>query len=120
MKDPELDILVKELETTRDMSIAAFDGVSRALGFLLPGMDLPNAEHIVLTDQAILIADDAYPNWSIHIRGRANDSDGHWQCTLRETDSRDSDAAIGIGRSPVLGQAILAAVIRLAMVQKIG
>jgi hypothetical protein len=37
---------------------------------------------------------------------------------LRENDSRDSDAAIGIGRSPVLGQAILAAVMRLAMSQK--
>lgn len=118
MKDPELDILIKELETTRDMSIADFDGVSHALGFLLPDANLPSIDRIAITDHAILIADDAYPNWSIHIRGRANDADGHWRCTLRESDSRDSDAAIGIGRSPVLGQAILAAVIRLAMAQK--
>jgi hypothetical protein len=65
-----------------------------------------------------LIADDAYPNWSIHIRGRANDRDGRWRCTLRENDNRDSDAVIGIGWSPVLGQAVLAAVIRLTMAQK--
>lgn len=118
MKDPELDILIKELETTRDISIAEFDGVVHALGFLLPEITLPTNGPIGTTDQAILIADDAYPNWSIHIRGRANDRDGHWRCTLRENDSRDSDAAIGIGRSPVLGQAILAAVMRLAMAQK--
>ena len=118
MKDPELDILIKELETARDISIADFDGVVHALAFLLPNMAVPPADRIGTTDQAILIADDAYPNWSIHIRGRANDRDGHWHCTLRENDSRDSDAAIGIGRSPVLGQAILAAVIRLAMAQK--
>lgn len=118
MKDPELDILIKELETDRDMSIADFDGVAHAIGFLLPDVALPGADLLGTTDQAILIADDAYPNWSIHIRGRANDADGHWRCTLRESDSRDSDAAIGTGRSPVLGQAMLAAVIRLAMAQK--
>ncbi len=118
MKDPELDILIKELETVRDISIAEFDGVVHALAFLLPNATLPAADQVGMTDQAILIADNAYPNWSIHIRGRTNDRDGHWHCTLRENDSRDSDAAIGIGRSPVLGQAILAAVMRLAMAQK--
>ncbi|MFO8126910.1 hypothetical protein [Yoonia sp.] len=118
MKDPELDVLIKELETSRDMSIADFDGVIHALEFLLPEVETPGPDRIGTTDQAILIADDAYPDWSVHIRGRANDRDGHWHCTLREDDSRDSDAVIGTGRSPVLGQAVLAAVIRLAMAQK--
>ena len=118
MKDPELDILIKQLESARDISIADFDGVLHALAFLLPQAALPSPENLRATDAAILIADEAYPNWSIHIRGRTNDRDGHWQCTLRENDSRDSDAAIGTGRSPVLAQAILAAVIRLAMTQK--
>jgi hypothetical protein len=118
MKDPELDILIKELETTRDMSIAEFDGVLHALAYLLPQTTLPSAENLSNTDAAMLFADEAYPNWSIHIRGRTNDRDGHWHCTLRENDSRDSDAAIGIGRSPVLAQAVLAAVMRLAMAQK--
>jgi hypothetical protein len=118
MKDPELDILIKELETRRDISVADFDGMLHALAFLLPNVALPQADRLGTTDQAILIADAAYPNWSIHVRGRTNDRDGHWHCTLRENDNRDSDAAIGIGRSPVLGQAVLAAVMRLAMSQK--
>lgn len=118
MKDPELDILINNLESNREMSIADLDGVVHALGFLRPDVALPTADHIRKTDQIILVADEAYPNWSIHIRGRANDTDGHWRCTLRENDSRDSDAVIGSGRSPVLGQAVLAAVIRLAMAQK--
>ena len=118
MKDPDLDILITELETTRNISIAEFDGVLHALAFLLPQVNLPPADRVGTADQAILIADEAYPNWTVHIRGRANDRDGHWRCTLRENDSRDSDAAIGVGRSPVLGQAILAAVMRLAMAQR--
>ena len=118
MKDPELEILINELETDADISAASFDGVLHALAFLLPNVTLPSADRVSTTDHAILIADEAYPNWSIHIRGRTNDRDGHWHCTLRETDSRDSDAVIGTGRSPVLGQAVLAALIRLAMAQK--
>lgn len=115
MKDPELDVLIKELETSRGMSVAEFDGVAHALAFLLPDLKMPDASHIGTADHAMLIADQAYPDWSILIRGLTNDRDGHWSCRLHEPDSEN---AVGIGRSPVLAQAILAAVIRLAMAQK--
>lgn len=121
MKDPELDILIAELEKQDDMTVADFDGIIHALAFLLPQTVDPqkvSAERINSTDQAMLIADHAFPNWAVHIHGRANDKDGHWRCTLRENDRHDSDAVIGTGRSPILGQAILAAVIRLAMALK--
>ncbi len=120
MKDPELDILIDELETRADMPIADFEGVVNALVYLLPGgvPDSARPERIATTDGAILVADDAYPNWAVHIHGRANDRDGHWRCTLREGDSRDNDAVIGSGRSPVLSQAILAALLRLSMILK--
>ncbi|PUB13608.1 hypothetical protein [Yoonia sediminilitoris] len=118
MKDPELDILIEELEKRTDLTVADFDGVSHGLGFLLPELaetNLLDAAHIGTSDSAMHIADKAFPNWAVHIHGRANDKNGHWRCTLRESDSRDNDAVIGRGRSPVLGQAILAATMRLAM-----
>ncbi|GHE85952.1 hypothetical protein GCM10016455_01580 [Aliiroseovarius zhejiangensis] len=120
MKDPELDILIEELETQADMPIADFAGAVHALRFLLPGQigQEVTAERISTTDGALLVADDAYPNWAVSIHGRANDRDGHWRCSLRENDARDNDEAIGIGRSPVLAQAILAAVLRLSMIFK--
>ncbi len=118
MKDPEIDLLIEQLETRGDLSIAELDGVIGALDFLLDDKTPRNVAtplRVGTTDGAMLIADAAYPNWSVHIRGRANDKDGHWHCVLREDDARDSDAAIGSGRSPVLAQAILAAVLRLSM-----
>ncbi|WP_299649259.1 hypothetical protein [uncultured Tateyamaria sp.] len=117
MRDPELDILIEALETRSDLSIADLDGVYNALTFLLPGRvpETANAQQISTADGAMLIADGAFPNWVVHIQGQANDRDGHWRCTLRESDARDNDAVIGRGRSPVLGQAILAAVLRLGM-----
>ena len=118
VKDPELSILIEELETRSDLSVADFDGVARGLSFLfsdreslanLTANDVSGAEH------AIHIADLAFPNWSVNIHGRANEKDGNWRCSLRESDARDNDAVIGIGGSPVLSQAILAATMRLAM-----
>jgi hypothetical protein len=120
MKDPELDLLIDRLETQGDLAVAEFDGAVHALDFLLPGK-VPagaTAERISTTDGILQVADDAYPNWAVHIHGRANDHDGHWRCTLRESESRDNDAAIGAGRSPVLAQAILAAVLRLSKTLK--
>ena len=120
MQDPELDILIDELETRADMPVADFSGVIHALEFLLPGKidESVTVERIATTDGALHVADDAYPNWSVNIHGRANDRNGHWRCTLRESEIRDNDAVMGAGRSPVLSQAILAAVLRLSMMLK--
>lgn len=118
LKDKELALLIEELETSADMPIADFEGVLNALRFALPehvSADL-RPERLANTDGALEVADDAYPNWGVHIHGRANDRDGHWRCTLRHDGFRDNDSAIGSGRSPVLAQAILAAVLRLAMI----
>ena len=120
MKEPELDLLIEELEGRAAMSVAEFEGVVHALEFLLPDNAVKGltAQRICSTDGAIHVADDAYPNWAVNIHGRANDRNGHWRCTLREDDNRDNDAAMGIGRSPVPAQAVLAAILRLAMRQK--
>lgn len=118
MDTKEFDVLLDQLETKSDMTVADFSAVVQALHYLLPddvAAEAQLAGRLNETDDAMLIADHAFPNWSVNIHGRANDHDGHWRCTLREDDSRDSDKAIGIGRSPVLSQAVLAAVMRLAM-----
>jgi hypothetical protein len=118
INDPELDQIIKELETDPEMPIADFEGVLNALRFVLPD-SIPESlrpESLATTDGTLLVADDAYPDWAVRIHGRANDRDGHWHCTLRRNDSRDNDAAIGSGRSPVLAQAILASLLRLARI----
>ncbi len=123
MKNPELDLLIEELETRTDLTVADFDGVAHALTFLLPeavGAEQNLAGHLGATDTAMHVADQSFPNWNVHIRGRANDKDGHWRCMLRESEGLDNDSIIGSGRSPVLAQAILAATLRLAMALKKG
>ncbi|MDU8911632.1 hypothetical protein [Aestuariicoccus sp. MJ-SS9] len=118
LDDDEIGLLLTSLETRNDLSVAELDGVGHALAFLLKDrFDAKRgaAANLGSTEEALHIADEAFPNWSFTIHGRANDRDGHWRCTMRENETFDSDAIIGTGRSPVLSQAIVAAVIRLAM-----
>ncbi len=121
MKDPELEIIINELECQVDLTVADYDGIAHALTFLLPEVAPIGANFnrdISTADGAMLVVDRAYPNWNVNIHGRANDQDGHWRCTLRKNDGRDNDVAIGSGRSPVLAQAILAAVLKLTAILK--
>ncbi|MFZ7091375.1 hypothetical protein [Primorskyibacter sp. 2E233] len=121
LNDQELDLLLNLLETRTDLSVAELDGVGHALAFLLKDRfdkRRGTPENLGNTQEAIHIADEAYPNWVISLHGRANDRDGHWRCSLRETDAFDEDSMIGAGRSPALAQAILAAVMRLAMMER--
>jgi hypothetical protein len=117
MSDAELDVLIDRLETRNDLTAGDMAAVALALGHLRPDVVTdPSATARVIddTDGAMHVADLAYPNWSVAVHGRANDRDGHWRCTLREGDVRDSDRVIGSGHSPVLSQAVLAALLRLA------
>jgi len=121
MQNAELDILIEDLETNAHLSLAEYDGIAYALAFLLPEAvpdEIMAPVQISTTDGAVHVADVAYPNWAVHIHGRANDKNGNWRCTLRESDMRDNDSVIGTGKSPVLSQAILAAVLRLAATRK--
>ncbi len=118
LDDDEIALLLSRLETHNDLSVAELDGVHHALAFLLGDrMDGKRSapQHLNDAEDVLHIANTAYPDWVINIHGRADDRDGHWRCSLRKGDTFDSDAVIGHGRSPVLAQAILAAVIRLAM-----
>ena len=119
MNEPELNILIENLETRADLSIAEFEGVLQALNLLLPDA-IPSetsAQSLDTTDGAIAVAVTAYPGWDINIHGRATPRQGHWQCSLRENDDRDNDAAIGLGKSMRAGQSVLAAVMRLSMIR---
>lgn len=118
MEKEQLNTVIDMLEKQHNLTVADFDEVVQAMHHILPddvALGIGLAERLNHTDDAMLIADHTFPNWTVNIRGRTNQKDGHWRCTMRENDQRDSDANIGIGKSPVLSQAILAAVMRLAI-----
>lgn len=116
MKDEELENLIEQLENRNDLSPADYDDIANALHYLVPDrfaetQDLD--QHIETLDGALRCVSRAYPNWMVDLHGSAGSKDGHWRCTLREDDTADDDAAIGLGHAAVPSHAVLAALFRL-------
>jgi len=74
-------------------------------------------EDLASTEMALHLTDLIVPGWTIQLRGKAIEPDGHWSCTLRSSGSRDSDEYIGRGQAPTLTSAILAATLRVIAFQ---
>lgn len=119
MKDRELEILIEQLEQRDDLSSADYDGIVKALHYLLPdrfasARDLDR--HVDTLDGALRCVSQAYPQWTVDIHGTAGAKGGHWRCTLREGDTADNDAAIGSGHASEPSRAVLAALFRLTAI----
>ncbi|MEO0703877.1 MAG: hypothetical protein AAFY80_17200 [Pseudomonadota bacterium] len=65
------------------------------------------------TDRVLALVYDVLPGWTINMKGKAWQPNGHWVCSLRKTSNRDSDELIGIGRGPTLPHSLFAALLRV-------
>jgi len=85
-----------------------------------PDSDFSDAASLMNIDQteAVLhLVEEHLPEWTITLKGRADEIDGDWHCFLRRSDTRDNDAIIGSGSGPRLALAILAAVLKASMLK---
>jgi hypothetical protein len=91
--------------------------VARALRASFPGASSasPIPDDIANSTDAIVAQVIAVlPGWHFSIHGRARTDTGAWRCTLRRSEVRDDDEAIGVGEANSLNLAILAALLRVA------
>ncbi|MDU8945509.1 hypothetical protein [Ovoidimarina sediminis] len=65
------------------------------------------------TDQLLSLVHLVLPGWTVSLKGKAWQPNGHWVCSLRKTSSRDSDEFIGVGRAPTVPHALLGALLRV-------
>lgn len=66
--------------------------------------------------EAVLhLIDQCLPHWSIQLTGKAEEPDGHWRCSLRETRRSDEDEFLGVGAGPTVALALLQALLRVAL-----
>jgi hypothetical protein len=91
--------------------------VARALRASFPGAASagPIPDEITTSTDAVLAQVIAsLPGWHFSIHGRARTDTGAWRCSLRRSEVRDDDEAIGVGEANALNLAILAALLRVA------
>jgi hypothetical protein len=88
----------------------AFDVVEARL----PALDKAMIRNGALgeTDAVLMIIAHALPGWSIVLHGTASEARPDWTCTLRRSDRRDDDPALGVARGPKLGNVLIAALLR--------
>jgi hypothetical protein len=86
--------------------------VREAIRKVRPDLAVEDAE-LCSVETLLHFVDRVVPGWTILLRGKALEADGHWRCTLREDVSRDSDEYIGVGKGACLSSAILAATLRV-------
>ncbi len=99
-----------------ELEVAVLDGMNAAY----PGKAVwaaHQASPLEATDEVLRLVDTVLPNWSISLTGLANDEDGRWTCTLRETGVLDNDEMIGVGKAPSISLAIIAAILNISILR---
>lgn len=61
------------------------------------------------------VVDSVLPTWTIQLTGKAMEPNGHWRCSLRRSRGNDEDELIGLGSGAVVGLALVAALLHVAM-----
>ena len=79
--------------------------------------DAPTSPEVLAdpTDAVLHLIDKCLPGWTIALKGKAIEPDGHWSCVLRESSSRDNDEVIGTGKAATVSLALLQALLKVAL-----
>lgn len=64
--------------------------------------------------QLLHMIDICLPGWTIQLTGKAQEPDGHWRCSLRETRGSDEVEVIGLGMGRAVDVALLEALLHVA------
>ncbi len=119
MKTEALANTVEQIKKAKTLDIKLLVQAIEAMEQAFPKENYASAKQLVdfePTEAVLHLIEEHLPEWAITLKGRADEVDGNWTCTLRKTDAHDDDAFIGIGSGPTLSLALLMAVLRASIV----
>lgn len=114
MVNSGIERLIEEVEGAAQLDRAMLARTADVLRRVFPEADLSVAAPSDPVGQALHLVDAFLPTWTIRLTGNATGPDGHWHCSLRESRGSDEDELIGFGTGPVIGLAVVAALLRVA------
>lgn len=88
-------------------ALTAVQAIDAEHGDQFVGSDLDS------TDRILALVYHSLPGWTVSVKGKSWQPNGHWVCSLRKSTARDSDEVIGFGRGPTLPHSLLAALLRV-------
>lgn len=117
------DALANAIEKVEKANRLDLELLAQSIGAMkktFPDEDFSDAESLMrveATEAVLHLVEEHLPEWTITLKGRADETDGDWHCFLRRTDARDNDAVIGSGSGPRLSLAVLAAVLKASILR---
>ncbi|MGB8812063.1 MAG: hypothetical protein WCC57_02660 [Paracoccaceae bacterium] len=111
-----LEEMAEKIEVMKTPDPRLVGDIAAILNQLIPatgGQTKIGASDLSSTDQMLHLIDAIAPGWSIRVKGKAFEPDGHWSCSLRSSETRDEDEFIGHAKGPHLSLTLVAALLRV-------
>ncbi|MGR3662170.1 MAG: hypothetical protein ACU0CA_13435 [Paracoccaceae bacterium] len=105
----ELLELAKNIESLPSYDAALTRKAFEAVQVHLPDMDKSMIQSGAFgsVDVILLAIDHAFPGWALTMNGIASEGNGHWKCSLRQSEVRDNDAFLGAAHGPLLSNVLI-------------
>lgn len=120
METNSLTGVIEMVKQAPKLDAALFAQAVQAMKAAFPGENFADAEHLIESDptEAVLhLVSEHLPDWSISLKGKAQDVDGDWSCILRKSGIHDNEVSIGVGSGRTLSLAVLGAVLRASLLR---
>jgi hypothetical protein len=113
MSKSEILSLIGRIKTEPALTAAQLDQAAVLARRVFPKMPEPTGkgDHV---GQLLHMIDVCLPGWTIQLTGKAQEPDGHWRCSLRETRGSDEVEVIGLGMGRAVDVALLEALLHVA------
>jgi hypothetical protein len=113
MSKSEIRSLKESVQGASALTPGQFDQAAVLVRRVFPQMPEPRGVGD-LVGQILHSVDVCLPGWTIQLTGKAQEPDGHWRCSLRETRGSDEVEIIGLGTGRVVEVALLEALLHVA------
>lgn len=117
MSKSEIEALKKRVETAASLDRDLLAQTLFAIRRVFPKAPASLEATSDSVEQILHLVDTVLPTWTIQLTGKAMEPDGHWRCSLRVSRGSDEDEMIGLGSGAVVGLALVAALLHVALLK---
>ncbi len=114
MSKAEIATLMKEVEGAGSLDGAILARITTVVRRVFPKAPELSAVPIEPVEEILHLVDMCLPGWTIQLTGKAEEPDGHWRCSLRQSRGSDEDEVIGLGSGRLVAVALLVALLHVA------
>jgi hypothetical protein len=114
MSKTEIAALMKRLDGATSLDGDLIAEAAAAVRRIFPKAPQPSQRVTEPVEEVLHLVDVCLPGWTIQLTGKAQEPDGHWRCSLRESRGNDEDDVIGIGSGRLVAVALLQGLLHAA------